>query len=96
MKLHIHYISGISADRIEVTSDDSSIKETYTFGRNCTYKRENATKEAPYIGDLLADLVETNYINTKDIIYSGYNVFAGCPLTESEVDKYFTSILSEI
>ena len=50
----------------------------------------------PYIGDILKDLVETNYINNGDIIYSGYNVFARKELKKLEVDKIFKNLLKEI
>lgn len=93
MKTNIHYISGISGDRITITND--TLKKEYAFGYNCTYKRQNATEKAPYIKDLLTDIIKTNHINAEDIVYSGYNVFAKRELTKEEVTNYFNNILSE-
>lgn len=81
--------------------DSSSCKEYAEYARQ---DYENAKKYGwkttyclkPYIGDILYDLVETNYINNEDINYSGYNVFAQKELEKLEVDKIFKNLFKEI
>ena len=81
--------------------DSSSCKKYAEYARQ---DYENAKKYGwkttyylkPYIGDVLMDLVETNYINNEDIAYSGYNVFARKELEKLEVDKIFKNLFKEI
>lgn len=98
MKINLRYISGISVDYIKVTSNDSShpIDETYTFGYDCSYNRRNAETDKPYIGDILADLVETNHIQEEDIEYSCYYVFPQKELSVPEAIQKFNELFSEI
>ena len=81
--------------------DSSSCREYAEYARQ---DYENAKKYGwkttyclkSYIGDTLKDLVETNYINNKDIIYSGYNVFTRKELEKLEVNKIFKNLFKEI
>ena len=98
MKINLRYISEISADYIEVTSDDPShsINETYAFGYNCSYNRRNAEADKPYIGDILADLIETNHIQDEDIEYSCHYIFSQKELSAPEAIQKFNELFSEI
>ena len=99
-ELYIQYVSGYSADRIEATIKDKSTnkseKHIYTFGYDAAYNRRNASEKCPYIGDILLDLVETNYIYNEDIYYGVYYLFSNKTADEAETQKLFNELLAEV
>lgn len=74
------------------------------FANLATEDHENAIKYGwrgiyplkPFIGDILKDLIETHYIDSDDIEYSGYYVFAGREATPEEVQRKIDKIADEV
>lgn len=50
----------------------------------------------PFIGDILKDLIEDNFIGNDDIEYSGYYVLAGREMTAEEVQEKVDKIADEV
>ena len=112
MKLKLHYIEGINGNRLEVSYGNVTLHHAFGFTCSSTrenakyaekdhldsikYKWTTCHPLKPYIGDILKDFVETNYIDAEDIEYSGYNVFAGREMTKEEVKETFDRLFSEI
>lgn len=112
MKLKLHYIAGINGDRLEITYNDIKINHAFGYTCSSSRENEKYAEEdhfnaikygwktfyplKPYIGDIVKDIVEENYIEAKDIEYSGYNVFCGRALTKEEVDSVFEKLFSEV
>lgn len=112
MKLKLHYIAGINGDRLEVSYDNVKINHAFGYTCSSSRANERYAEKnhydaikykwntiyplKPYIGDLIKDIVETNYINAEDIEYSGYNVFAGREMTKEEVKETFDRLFAEI
>ena len=94
-KLLVRFICGINGDRVEATvinpKDEVLLKKELVYGVNVSNSRK---KNAPFIGDVLMDIVETYFIN--DIIYSGYFVFCNEEMTKDEVEQIVNSITKEM
>lgn len=101
MKIKIHYISGISGDRIEVSilNDNGKQinKESYAFGYNASYNRENASYSLkPYIGDILISILNKYHMTIDDAEYSGYYVFIGREATPTEIIRIKKDLFAEV
>lgn len=99
--MKVHFVSGISGDRVEVSifKEDNTkpvFKESYAYGYNAAYCRDFANEKCLFIGDILRDLVETYYIGNGEIEYSGYLVFPQRDMREDEVQRLVDKILEEV
>ena len=84
--------------RIQVDIKDSNtgiiiLSNQYTLGKNASETRDN---NHTYIGDILADLAETNYVNTDAIEYVVYYPHKLKQATKEETKNIFDELLAEV
>lgn len=68
--------------------------ESFNYGRNASYKKNFATDKAPFVPEIIRNLV-TNYSADRIHVLPGHYKFTGTPMGEKEVndfiDKYIKS-----
>ena len=81
--------SGYKADGFIVIKDGN--ETGYYYGKNASYKKENATKNAPYVGDILTDLSKEGKLKFED----GKYLFNGEVMPKEKISNYFKEALSK-
>lgn len=90
--------SGLGSDGfdVKIMQDNEMIAtEKYNYGYNCSYDKRWADEKAPYVEDILQDLIDKHQVGGMDV-EAGKNVFAGKDVTSSKVqefkDKYCSNL----
>ena len=83
----------IQVDIIDQSSNRVIISKQYRLGKNASETRDNIHT---YIGDILVDLAETNYVNTNAIEFMVYYPNKFTYATKEETEELFDKLLAEV
>lgn len=97
MRIIVKPTSGICSDGFDVTGIKASViifNYHYHYGYNASWSKRFASKEKPYIKDILEDICRREGVDFNSLeVEDGYNVFNGKPLKGEEFySKYIKSI----
>lgn len=90
MKLNVTVKDGVNSSGFdaEVADGDNVIdKQTYWYGFNCSWNRMFATREEPYVSDILQGLVDRYDVDTFEVL-PGRNVFIDSPVAKERLDNF--------
>lgn len=96
--LKIKVKSGGSSDGFDVTVVDdrnhSIYEHSYRYGWDASWDRGFATKNEPYVSDIIKSLCDKYDIPKENIfVYAGMNVFAGKPVKSDDVERFKTKYI---
>lgn len=91
--LKIKVASGINSDGFDVTVVDARnqtvYEHSYSFGWNASWDKRFASKDTPYVSDIIKSLCDKYDIPKENIfVYAGMNVFAGKPVKADAVERF--------
>lgn len=90
MKLNVIVGSGINADGFDTViqdGDDIVQKDSWSYGYNCSYDRAFADSRAPYVTDVLQDLIDRYHVDELDVV-PGKNVFRGSDMPAERAEEF--------
>ena len=99
--LKIKVASGINSDGFDVrVVDDRNhtvYEHSYSFGWNASWDKRFASKDTPYVSDIIKLLCDKYDIPKENIfVYAGMNVFAGKPVKADAVERFKTKYIDPI
>lgn len=97
--LKIKVASGINSDGFDVAvvnaKNQTVYEHSYSFGWNASWDKRFASKDAPYVSDIIKSLCDKYDIPKENIfVYAGMNVFAGKSVKADVVERFKTKYLS--
>ena len=92
--------SHLSADGFDVIIEDEGnerclYSESYYYGSNASYKRENAEERKPFTSDILSDLVKTHSVE-EIVVIPGHYQFSGKAMGQTEVDAFTKEYITPV
>ena len=98
-KMIIEVESGMSSDGfiIRIIDDEGSkiFDHSYYYGDNASYKKSWATRDKPYVSDVIKELRDKYNIDESDVeVISGANVFKGSKVSDDNVKDFISSYLN--
>ena len=99
--LEIKVTSGINSDGFDVTvvnaKNQTVYEHSYSFGWNASWDKRFASKDAPYVSDIIKSLCDKYDISKENIfVYAGMNVFAGKSVTADAVERFKTKYVNPV
>lgn len=97
--LKIKVTSGINSDGFDVTvvnaRNQTVYEHSYSFGWNASWDKRFASKDAPYVSDIIKSLCDKYDIPKENIfVYAGMNVFSGKPVKADAVERFKTKYVN--
>lgn len=88
--------SGISADGFNIEIP-GKFKKDFAYGYDISYDRKWASKEKPYVSDLIKSLMIEYDIDPEDVnVKVGENTFKGSNVSMDKVKEFEKDYLAEI
>lgn len=97
-RIRITVESHINADGFSISLMFKNIPvktSSYMYGYNASYRKYFASKEAPYVEDIIKKWM-TEYPHVKIEVVAGKNIYTGKNVADSEVEDFYNEYVKDI